>query len=153
MRRKREREREREERKREGEGEREGERGREGGRDREREREREREQTERDRERLRHTMADSQLLEVLESEGSLGGEFEAGGCLEGVLQNGAELSQSLQNQLPGQSQQVQDPGGCGSHDHHMTFTIKGMLPYKRTKSRTLLNIECCHIKGLNLEHY
>ena len=67
-------------------------------------------------------MADCQLLQVSERERSLGGELEAGSCVEGVLKQRAELSQSLDDELGGQGQEVKDPGGCGSHDNHMSIT-------------------------------
>ena len=65
-------------------------------------------------------MADCQLLQVSERERSLCGELEAGSRVEGMLEEGAELSQSLDDELGGQGQEVKDPGGCGSHDNHMT---------------------------------
>ena len=67
-------------------------------------------------------MADCQLLQVPEGEGALCGELEARRSVEGVLEERAQLSQSLDDELCGQGQEVQDPGGCESHDNHMTIT-------------------------------
>ena len=74
-----------------------------------------------EREGGRCTVACCQLLQVFEGEGSLGGELEAGSSVEGVLEDGAQLLQALDDELPGQRQQVQDPGGCTEwpHDNHM----------------------------------